>query len=327
MEPLISVIVPVYNMAALLPRCVDSILAQTCNDIEIILVDDGSTDGTGALCTRYAQEHNNITAIHQENRGVSAARNAGIVVAKGRYLGFVDSDDWIEPEMYSVLLETLTGQDARIAACGYTIDRYDGALFREMVDPATPPYIELEQALKSLIHPRGIMGFLCNKLFARELLRQAGGGAPLLLDENIHICEDLLFVSRCIEIAGGLAYDNRPLYIYCVRDTGRPEDYDRIRRFSELTALAALVESWSAISEPLGAYMKRKYTTDSCYILRAAASAGDREYIPVLRKHLKLYLKAFLRSSEDSLYEKARILATLVAPRFEAKIKKALRGR
>jgi len=327
MEPLISVVVPVYNMAPLLPRCVDSILVQTCDDIEIILVDDGSIDGSGGLCTRYAQEYHNITAILQENRGVSAARNAGIAVARGRYLGFVDSDDWIEPEMYSVLLEAIAGQDARIAACGYTIDRFDGAVFRDMADPATPPRIGLEQALKSLIHPRGIMGFLCNKLFERGLLTQAGGGTLLLLDESIHICEDLLFVSRCIEAAGFVAFDNRPLYIYCVRDTGRPEDYDRIRRFSELIALAALVESWSGISEPLGAYIKRKYTTDSCYILRAAASAGDREYIPVLRKHLKLYLKAFLQSSEDSLYEKARILATLAAPRFEAKIKKAVRGR
>ena len=326
MEPLISVIVPVFNMAALLPRCVDSILGQTCNDIEIILVNDGSTDGTGALCTRYAQEHNNITAIHQENRGVSAARNAGITVARGRYLGFVDSDDWIEPEMYEILLKTLQKHDSKISACGYIYNRFDGVYNKNNVDINTPDCLELEAALKSLISPNGIQGFVWNKLFARELLLLAGDDKYLLFDERVKICEDLLFVSRCIEVAGRIAYDKRPLYVYCVRDYGGLKDYNRERRFSELIALESLIISWTKISASIGELMKRHYTKQAWFILLKAAAAGDCKYLPIMRNKVIKYLKPFLLSREVKFKYKIRILITLVIPRFENKLRKIIKG-
>jgi len=326
MEPLISVIVPVYNMVGLLPRCIDSLLSQTYENIEIILIDDGSTDGTGDLCARYADEHNNIIAIRQENRGVSAARNAGITIAHGRYLGFVDSDDWIEPEMYEILLKTLNKYEAQISACGYTYDRFDGVYFKNKVDIDTPICLKLEVALKSLIHPNGIQGFLSNKLFDRELLLLAGDGKLLMLDECVRICEDLLFVSRCIEIAGCIAYDNRPLYVYCVRDYSGLKDYNREWRFSELIALESLIFSWSQISSTLGALMKRHYTYQAWSILLHVAAVGDHEYLPIMRNNVIRYLKPFLLSREVKFKRKARILITLIIPRLESKIRKVIKG-
>ena len=106
-KPLISVIVPVYNVAAWLPRCVDSILAQTYENLEILLVDDGSTDGSGNICEEYAKKDTRIRVLHKENGGLSSARNAGLDAAAGAYIGFVDSDDWIAPEMYAELRRTL----------------------------------------------------------------------------------------------------------------------------------------------------------------------------------------------------------------------------
>ena len=96
----ISVIVPVYNVESYLARCVDSILAQTYQNLEIILVNDGSRDASGSICDAYAQKDSRITVIHKENGGLSSARNAGIDAASGEYLTFVDSDDWIEPQTY-----------------------------------------------------------------------------------------------------------------------------------------------------------------------------------------------------------------------------------
>ncbi len=104
--PQISVIVPVYKVEPYLRRCVDSILAQTFTDFELILVDDGSPDGCPAICDEYAEKDSRVVVIHQENGGVSRARNAGIDAARGEYLFFVDSDDWIEPEHIEVLLPT-----------------------------------------------------------------------------------------------------------------------------------------------------------------------------------------------------------------------------
>ena len=113
-QPLVSVIVPVYNNEAYLPQCLDSIVTQTLSDIEIILVNDGSTDQAGEICKEYAAGDSRIRFLDQENRGPSSARNAGLEVAKGEHIGFVDSDDWIEPHMYERLVQIATEHDCDI---------------------------------------------------------------------------------------------------------------------------------------------------------------------------------------------------------------------
>lgn len=117
MNPLISVIVPIYNVEAYLPRCLDSIVNQTYRNLEIILVDDGSPDNCGAICDEYANRDSRIRVIHKVNGGSSAARNAGLDVARGEYIGFVDSDDIIRPEMYELLLNALRESEKKIACC------------------------------------------------------------------------------------------------------------------------------------------------------------------------------------------------------------------
>lgn len=117
-KPVISVIVPVYNVEQYLTKCVDSIREQTFYDIEIILVDDGSTDSSGRLCDEMAKEDSRIRVIHQENGGLSCARNTGIFVAEGEYLGFVDSDDYVEKDMYELLYNNLIKEKADLSICG-----------------------------------------------------------------------------------------------------------------------------------------------------------------------------------------------------------------
>lgn len=120
-NPLISVIVPVYNVEKLLPKCVDSILVQTYENLEIILVDDGTPDRGGILCDEYAAKDPRIQVIHKENGGLSSARNAGLDIARGEYIGFVDSDDWIEPEMYETMVALARKYDVKLVCAG----RYD----------------------------------------------------------------------------------------------------------------------------------------------------------------------------------------------------------
>jgi len=120
-NPLISVIVPVYNVEKLLPKCVDSILAQTYGNLEIILVDDGTPDRGGIICDEYAAKDPRIKVIHKENGGLSSARNAGLDIARGAYIGFVDSDDWIEPEMYETMLALARKHAVKLVCAG----RYD----------------------------------------------------------------------------------------------------------------------------------------------------------------------------------------------------------
>ena len=119
-QPLISVIIPVYNVEKYLEKCLNSVLSNTYKNLQIIVVNDGSTDNSGSICDVYAEKDNRITVIHQENKGLSSARNAGLAAATGKYIGFVDSDDMISPVMYEELLWAITNTAADIAACEYT---------------------------------------------------------------------------------------------------------------------------------------------------------------------------------------------------------------
>ncbi|MGL5583222.1 MAG: glycosyltransferase family 2 protein [Cetobacterium sp.] len=118
MKPKISIIVPIYNAENYLEKCIDSILNQTFKDFELILVNDGSLDNSGKICDEYAQKDKRIVVIHKTNGGLSSARNIGLDIAKGEYIGFVDSDDWIEPEMYEVLYNSCIQNKSDVSVIG-----------------------------------------------------------------------------------------------------------------------------------------------------------------------------------------------------------------
>ena len=115
----ISIIVPIYNVEKYLPRCIESLMGQTYKNIEIILVNDGSTDNCRHICNDYKKRDNRIIVFHQKNAGVSNARNTGLKVASGQFVGFCDPDDWVESKMYEEMLAAINKKNADIAICGY----------------------------------------------------------------------------------------------------------------------------------------------------------------------------------------------------------------
>ena len=129
--PELSIIVPIYKVEKYLPKCIESILNQSFIDFELILVDDGSPDYCGLICDEYAGKDSRVKVIHQNNQGVSAARNAALDVAEGRYLGFVDADDWIEKDMYQTMLQTAFVSRADVVICGIQYFTENGILIRE----------------------------------------------------------------------------------------------------------------------------------------------------------------------------------------------------
>lgn len=189
--PLISIIVPVYNIKEYLPRCVDSLRAQTYSNIEILLVDDGSTDGTGALCDELAAKDGRIRVFHKENGGSSSARNLGLSKAQGEYIGFVDSDDYVEPDMYEGLYRALQEQDAQIAQVGRNeIDEQGNLLPDICIPPEETEFLQSRDFLKELLMHRGDCSF-CTKLFAKSLLK--GREFPVgLLNEDFHLLVNML---------------------------------------------------------------------------------------------------------------------------------------
>ncbi len=168
MHPLISVIVPVYNVEKYIKKCLNSILAQTIIDIlEIIVVNDGSTDKSGMICDTYGRNNSRIHVFHKENGGLSSARNYGIERAKGKYIGFVDSDDYIKSDMYEVLYRDITEYQADLAMCGL-YDVFDGKPRKIVNNPKTMK-VNRSEAIKIVMEADITSVTAVNKLYKREL--------------------------------------------------------------------------------------------------------------------------------------------------------------
>lgn len=208
----ISVVVPAYNNETWLPRSVDSLLHQSHPDLEIILVNDGSTDHTGAIIDDFAARYPNIKAIHQENSGVTAARLAGAAAASGQWIGFVDSDDTVEPQMYAHLLENARKENADISHCGHQTLFPDG---RIAYVHNTGDYRRQDRltGMRELLDGGQIEGSLCTKLYKRELF----DGLTEWIDTSIKNGEDYLMNYYLFSKASVAVYEDVCPYHYILR--------------------------------------------------------------------------------------------------------------
>lgn len=172
-KPLISIIVPIYNVEKYLDQCIQSLEEQTIADREIILVDDGSTDQSGDICDRYKEKYSDILVIHKENGGLASARNAGLDVARGQYVGFVDSDDYIANDMYESMLNAMKENNCPVACCNRYrhIDETEGAQIKisETAHITELKCMFTEEAIKYLLLGTGMTYSACDKLFKRDL--------------------------------------------------------------------------------------------------------------------------------------------------------------
>lgn len=169
----ISVIVPVYNVEKYFQRCIESIIGQTYQNLEIILIDDGSTDSSAKMCDDYAKKDSRIIVIHKENSGVSASRNAGLELATGEYIAFVDSDDWLDNNMYSDLLDISLKYDSDITECGYRYIKNEGTLIVDKENTGEIKEYTNISSLEALYFGDQIWGgisiVLWNKLYKRKV--------------------------------------------------------------------------------------------------------------------------------------------------------------
>ncbi len=201
---MISVIVPVYNSENLLERCIDSILAQTFKDFELILVDDGSEDSSGSICDRYARSDARIRVIHKSNGGVSSARNSALKIAKGQFVAFCDSDDYVTTTWLQTFIDNIGDNDICIQA--YT-DRLGD--FRK--PKPIPEYqgTDLAMLIEHQIEYE-VLGYVFVKLFRTSIIRRY----DIKFDEEIHYCEDELFVVEYLKRCNTYVTINRINYFY-----------------------------------------------------------------------------------------------------------------
>lgn len=214
MDNKITIIIPAYNIEKYLPVTLDSVLAQTYENIEAIVVNDGSKDGTGAVIDQYAAKDPRIKAIHKENGGVSSARLKGLEAATGDWIGFVDGDDYVEPEMFAHLLANALAHDADISHCGYQMVFPDGHIDM-YYNTGRKECLDRSSSVQALLRGECIEPSLCNKLFHRDLVINFDHSP--VWDCSIRINEDLLMNYILFSRSNSSVYEDIPFYHYMLR--------------------------------------------------------------------------------------------------------------
>ena len=237
---LLSVIMPVYNSEQTLRRAVSSVLSQSYGSLELILVDDGSTDGSRDICRELSEAHENVLAIRKENGGPASARNRGLHAAQGTYIAFVDADDKLEPEMYEILLRDMEAAGADIAACGFDSNVQTGSEARVLT---SPEILEGRGSLLSeLTRPRSRIGWsLWNKVYKAELLKGTDENA-VFFREELRINEDLEFNLRLFQRARRLCFRKESLYHYSRELPGLSKTMSSEQYIRAMEAIAAILQ-------------------------------------------------------------------------------------
>lgn len=294
MGNLISVIVPVYNVEKYLDKCINSLINQSYKKLEIILIDDGSTDNCGKICDEYALKDNRIKVIHKENEGLSAARNLGIAISKGDYIIFIDSDDWVDKEILLKLLKLIKKYNSDIAVCDYLL-AYDENEYIEKGEIYEKIFSNID-AFKDLYSRTGgvIKSISCCKLYKRELFKDI-----VFPVRKIH--EDEFVTYKLLYKANIISYTNEKLYYYRQRENSIMNSKADERR---LDAIQAFEERLIFIKNNIKDEELYNLTAKAYYVLIL-----DRYYILTKQykgkeeclNSLKKKARSFYKANKDKL--------------------------
>jgi glycosyltransferase involved in cell wall biosynthesis len=284
-KPLVSVVVPAFNVSRYLGRCLDSLLRQTHRPLEIIVVDDGSSDDTAAVLQRYAHEHAEVHTVSQLHRGLGPARNAALSVARGEFVAMVDADDWVEPDFITNLLRIAKETGADVVACGFTFNFWGMRL--------AFPFLPREslfsgpQAAELSIHLTRFPSFAWNKLYRRTLFDPTDPPFP-----NVFY-EDLATTPRILLRASSVALTRRVYYHYCLRSDSITGDFGAKNVFSFAAAIDILRRElirqglWDAWQPSYRRLLRQARAMMSVQVLLQRNHIPFRKRIPVLVRYFR----------------------------------------
>lgn len=268
--PFLSVIVPAYNVENFIKQCVDSILAQTFTDFELLLVDDGAKDDTGKICDEYAHKDARVRVIHKQNGGLVSARKAGIAEATGEYIAYVDGDDWVAEEMFEHLCTVAKNEDADIVIADFMIAKEKGG---EPLTQNMDAGIYDKKALCEQIYPNmlckgeyfsfGFQPSLCSKLFKRSLLTPN----QLAVANSIKLGEDAACSYPCMLQAEKIVYlKEYYYYFYRIRETSISHAIVKSFYTEEILTLINHLQERFSLEEEYGKSMQKQLISYACYM-------------------------------------------------------------
>ena len=311
----ISVIIPVYNVEKYIAFCLESVLNQSFTEYEVILVDDGSTDRSWEICQKYANKDSRVTVLRQKNAGVSAARNVGIQKAKGKYVTFIDSDDWIEPEYLTTMISCMQPK-------GFVAEHLVINETRSMQSSMIEEFTSAEAQI-SVFSCDGIGGFAVARMFDLSIIMKYG----IRYSEDIAICEDLLFSIMYLSVVeGSIVFMNQAEYHYRTRNDsavlGRyGHNPPRLKDFTEFTALEQ-TEHYLVDDERVRAAWLQRRDKAAVATLRTMISCNYTGYheIKRLKKVIRKGLLRYIFGDIGSFSGKFSMLISAISPELEWQI-------
>lgn len=290
-NPLVTVIVPVYNVQEYLVRCITSLINQTYRNIEIILVDDGSTDASGEMCDYYAQSDNRITVIHKENGGLADARNAAIDIMKGDYVTFVDSDDWIEKDYVEYLINLLINNNAEISISPFFKvyeNQKEIGKYTETID-----VVDNVEAIKLFLYQRKFTASAPCKMYRSDIFSSIRYPKGMYYEDMAVICQILDEVNKVV-------ISNCPKYFYYQRENGIMHCEFNIRKMHRIKIAEEILGYISATHpELIGAAETRLFLASiQTYKDIPRKDIETKEYSEYVWKSIKKYRKKVVTNLE-----------------------------
>ena len=314
MNKLVSIIVPIYNAEKYIEKCIKSLINQTYKNIEIILVNDGSTDNSGNICEKYKKQDSRIVLINKKNAGVSSARNDALKIAKGEYISFVDADDKPEKNMIEEMLTSAVdnNSDIVISEYNYYYEKNNKTVSYKLKDYPNKTFLELISDESTAYG-----GFPWNKLVRKECIKE-------LYREDIHYYENLIFFLENSKYINNYSVVNKPLYNYCIQESSAV--HSKIYSIKRITNLDALDIAIDLVSKDFKDYYKYLYVRNYCD--NRVGILDNNLDINLLQKYQKDYIKhsiKVLKSKKLSFITKLKCYFMVHMPKLYNIIFKLLR--
>ena len=297
----ISIIVPVYNVEPYLRKCIDSIVSQKYENIEILLINDGSTDNSGNICSEYSTKDKRIRVFHQSNKGVSAAMNVGLENMVGNYVCFADPDDWVEPDWCLDLYDAVMADSAQIGISSYFIDTDVKSMPQKNIKQIRPGKISKEELL---IYPlkrdfyMGFCGYVWNKIFSADIINLL----KLRFDEAIKYGSDVLFYMNYIlsQDCNG-AYVDKSLYHYYQRNNAITKSTSYEIKLDILKVYKCIEEMFHNNGyKHLCFWARGFYCHHAGVIANIAIKNNDKKMLLQMQNEIKHHLDDYSKTNEDS---------------------------
>lgn len=328
----VSIIVPVFQVDRYLEKCIKSIIQQSYRNIEIILVDDGSTDNSPMICDEFAQHDDRIRVVHKKNGGVSSARNAGIDLMQGEYCCFIDGDDYLDESYISSMLHTMQEKGVDMVCCGCWRENLNGDILWERKADITQSF-DQKGSILELFTPTSFVGWPWNKLFKTSIIEEFN----IRFDENIKYCEDEIFVLTYLLHSKNTCYVKEQLYHYMENNmsanmkiyTEKKFDIRCLDRQKADEISANLVSSLN--DKEIESVARARFFLSNSATLSKLLSAYSDEYHDVmllLRRNLRKYYVSYLLNGrfKKTIFHECINILKLINPFILLWLRKYKRG-